>query len=55
MTALVWDSLALAGVALVAGGLWWIYPPLALLELGAVCLLLGIWGANLIARERTKR
>jgi hypothetical protein len=50
-----WDSLALAGVALVAVGLWWIYAPAALLAVGALLVFLGLWGAAILARERARR
>jgi hypothetical protein len=38
-----WDLAAVVGVLLVAAGLWWIYPPAAL-----ICLGLGAIGAALL-------
>ena len=36
------DLLALAGLALLAAGLWWIYPPAALVVVGLVLLAVGV-------------
>jgi hypothetical protein len=44
-----WDLLAFAGIAAIAGGLAWIYPPLWLLWIGGVLLALGLVGAKLWA------
>lgn len=41
-----WDVVALAGLALMAAGLYFIYWPLALLVPGAALLLLAIFGAK---------
>jgi hypothetical protein len=48
----VWDLLALTGVAGI-GGLGWIYRPLWLLWIGGVLLALGLVGAKLWAPEKT--
>lgn len=36
------DGLLLAGAGCIVGGVWWIYPPIALILAGAVMLLAGI-------------
>ena len=38
------DASALAGVALIGAGLWWMYPPAALIVVGAMVLLAALWG-----------
>jgi hypothetical protein len=43
MSGLVWDCLAVAGVALVVCGLWWIYPPAALITLGLAAVAFALW------------
>lgn len=43
---LAWDIIALGGLALLATGLWWVYPPLALIVVGAGALVFGLWGAK---------
>jgi hypothetical protein len=48
-----WDLLALAGLCFLAAGLWWVWPPVALIGVGALCLLLGLYGAKVWARSST--
>jgi hypothetical protein len=36
------DVMILAGVGLVCGGLWWIYPPAAVVVLGVILLVGGV-------------
>jgi hypothetical protein len=36
------DWLAIAGVLLVGGGVWWIYPPAALIVIGLILLGTGL-------------
>jgi hypothetical protein len=43
---LAWDLVAFTGAASVWGGLWWIYPPLALIVVGAGLVALAVWGAR---------
>lgn len=38
------DILALIGVALLGAGVWWIYPPAALILVGALMIVVGIVG-----------
>jgi hypothetical protein len=40
------DAIALLGFAGLAVGLWWIYPPAALVACGSLLLLLGCSGAT---------
>ena len=40
-----YDVMVLLGLGLLAGGLWWIYPPLALVVPGALVLIAGVVGA----------
>lgn len=42
MTPDLHDTLTLVGAALVAAGVWWIYPPAALILLGAVLVGIGV-------------
>lgn len=49
------DALALCGLALVGVGLWWIYPPLACIGVGAKLLFLGLWGAKVWSQRRSGR
>jgi len=41
-----WDSLGLLGALLVAGGLWFVWPPAILFWLGLVSLTAGVLGAR---------
>ena len=41
-----WDAMAAAGLALMGGGLWWVYPPAALIVCGLALLALGVAGAK---------
>lgn len=41
---MVRDVAALIGLALVSFGLWWIYPPIALVIGGGLLLAGSIWG-----------
>ncbi len=47
---LLWDLVATAGGTLTAAGLWWIYPPAALIATGGGLIALAVWGARLWAR-----
>ncbi|WP_373047188.1 hypothetical protein [Vulgatibacter sp.] len=38
------DLVALLGLILFAGGLWWIYPPLALVVVGALLMAAAFFG-----------
>jgi len=40
------DALAVTGTALMGVGLWLIYPPAALVVVGAVMLLVGLYAAR---------
>lgn len=40
------DSLGVAGIGLIAVGLWWIYPPLSFVVVGAILLGLAVAGAT---------
>jgi hypothetical protein len=51
----LYDLFALAGLALIAVGLWLIYPPAALIVTGAAILTLGIWGAKSWTSESARR
>jgi len=42
---LVFDVLALAGFGVAFAGLWWIWPPAALVICGLPVCALGVWGA----------
>ena len=42
----LFDLLALLGVLLLTAGVWWIYPPAALIALGAKLLIFSLWGAS---------
>ncbi len=42
----LFDLSALVGLGLVVLGLWWIYPPLALIVSGGACLSLAVLGAK---------
>lgn len=42
----VFDVLALIGTGLIGVGAWWIYPPAALMIVGAILLTLSIFGAR---------
>jgi hypothetical protein len=44
------DYILIAGVMLIAGGMWWVYPPLALVVLGGIL----ISGAMRIKRDADK-
>ncbi len=50
MSNYLWDLVTGAGLLLFAAGLWWIYPPLALVLVGLVLALFGLWGARIVAR-----
>jgi hypothetical protein len=50
----LWDLAAAAGVLLVAAGLWWIYPPLALIVVGLLLATFGVWGAKIFAKGRPR-
>ena len=41
-----WDMLVAVGTALVAGGLWFIWPPAVLFWLGVVAMVTGVLGAR---------
>jgi hypothetical protein len=41
-----WDLIAMAGVLLTAVGIACIYPPAAVIFLGLLLTLLGLWGAR---------
>lgn len=43
---LFWDALALVGLALIGVGLWLIYPPVALIVVGALLLVGAVYGAR---------
>lgn len=45
------DLLVIVGLICLATGLWWIYPPAALITIGALFLVAGILG--FIRKERT--
>lgn len=50
------DILALAGLALMAWGLWWVWPPLAPLVLGTLFLLAANYNAwQEVRHKRSKR
>lgn len=38
------DVLAVVGIALLGVGLWWVYPPVALIVVGSLLVKLAIWG-----------
>lgn len=40
------DALYLAGLGLVGTGLWWVFPPAALVTCGAVLVVLGRLGVG---------
>lgn len=42
----IWDLVAVLGLALIAGGLWTIYPPAGLIACGIILALIGIAGAK---------
>lgn len=42
----VWDALAFAGATLVVGGLWLIWPPLAMILGGSATVAAAFWGAS---------
>ena len=42
----LYDILVLAGLVSLAVGLWWIWPPLALVVVGALLLIGGVVGAK---------
>jgi hypothetical protein len=42
----VWDVLALVGLALVLGGCWWIYPPVALIVGGVALVAFSLWASR---------
>jgi hypothetical protein len=46
MRTIIWDLIAFAGVAAIAGSTAWIYPPAGLIVLGAGLVLLGGLGAR---------
>lgn len=50
-----WDGLALAGALLVAGGLWWIYPPAALIAVGSALVAFAFWAAGRWRSEEGNR
>jgi hypothetical protein len=52
MRSLVWDTTALVGAVFISVGLGLIYLPLAMLFIGGALLLVGVWGALTVARER---
>lgn len=43
---LVWDALAVAGLALVAAGLWLFHPSWSLIVTGTAMIGIAIWGAK---------
>ncbi len=52
------EFLILAGVTLVTTGLWWIYPPIALIVLGLIFLAAGLylfWPRILYQRAQARR
>lgn len=38
------EALAVGGLALFAAGLWWVYPPAALIVVGFLVLAAATWG-----------
>jgi len=40
------DAVAIAGLVLLGGGLWWIYPPAALVGVGGILMALAIMGVR---------
>lgn len=40
------DVFAAVGLLLVAGGLWWIYPPISLIVVGLALMTLGVVGSK---------
>ena len=50
-----YDLLAGAGLCGVFAGLWWIYPPAALIVLGGMACTLGVAGARAAAIARAER
>jgi hypothetical protein len=55
MSRWAWDVTAGLGLALLTGGLAWVFPPLGLIVCGCVILALGLWGAQLQARAEARR
>ncbi len=51
---ILWDSLALTGLCLVAAGLWLAWPPLALVVVGLMTVSLALWGARLWSKPPRK-
>jgi hypothetical protein len=49
------DLLAIAGLSSLAGGLWWIYPPAALVICGALVFALAVCGAVNERRQKVRR
>lgn len=43
---LILDLSGLAGLASLSVGLWWVYPPAALIVSGAILLALAVFGAS---------
>jgi hypothetical protein len=50
----LWDVITGSGLLLLAIGLWWIWPPLALVVVGLLLTLFGFWGARLWATGRPR-
>jgi hypothetical protein len=48
----VWDLTTGVGLLTFTAGLWWIYPPLAMIVVGLLTMLFGLWGAKLWSRDR---
>lgn len=42
---LVVNVTGLAGLSMVGAGLWWVYPPAALIVVGGLLLAGSVWGA----------
>jgi len=43
---LLTDGLVIAGLCMVIAGMWWIWPPVALIAAGLGCVGLGVWRAQ---------
>jgi hypothetical protein len=41
------DVLALLGLALLAGGLWWVHPPAALIVIGTLLIAAAWWMSSI--------
>lgn len=50
-----WDLVAGAGLVMTFVGLWWLLPAAALITVGPLLLLLGLWGARAEAWKGRKK